>query len=208
MVNAPARCEFAAALRLRSPRRHPLRHDRRRDLARRDHGGDLALLGWQRDLSERRELFIDSSLVSLLGALPHQGPIKGPSRGRDFVNNLRSSYSGTGVFSAVDLVYTRRVALLRSVAKIGSYTAISRIFGFVRDILTRHSGARSPMRSFIAQRHGICSRPLPRAFVLSAFAAWPPAKTSAVFAEEARGAARSFWASSSWARSSCPSSWT
>ena len=46
------------------------------------------------------------------------------------------------------------MALLRSIATVGSYTAISRVFGFVRDILTAAILGAGPVADafFVAQR--------------------------------------------------------
>ena len=60
-----------------------------------------------------------------------------------------------GIFSAADFLYTRPgMALLRSVATVGSYTAMSRVFGFVRDILTAAILGAGPVADafFVAQR--------------------------------------------------------
>jgi len=46
------------------------------------------------------------------------------------------------------------MALLRSVATVGSYTAISRVFGFIRDVLTAAVLGTGPVADafFVAQR--------------------------------------------------------
>src|SRR6516165_7566436 len=46
------------------------------------------------------------------------------------------------------------MALLRSVATVGSYTALSRVFGFVRDVLTAAILGAGPVADafFVAQR--------------------------------------------------------
>jgi putative peptidoglycan lipid II flippase len=59
-----------------------------------------------------------------------------------------------GVSSSVDSLYTHLMALLRSVATVGSYTAISRVFGFMRDVLTAAIIGAGPVADafFVAQR--------------------------------------------------------
>jgi len=46
------------------------------------------------------------------------------------------------------------MALLRSVATVGSYTAVSRVFGFIRDVLTAAILGAGPVADafFVAQR--------------------------------------------------------
>ena len=46
------------------------------------------------------------------------------------------------------------MALLRSVATVGSYTALSRVFGFIRDVLTAAILGAGPVADafFVAQR--------------------------------------------------------
>src|SRR5271169_5158584 len=48
---------------------------------------------------------------------------------------LRST-PGSGIVLPTCSLYTAGMTLLRSVATVGSYTAISRVFGYIRDILT------------------------------------------------------------------------
>ncbi len=51
-------------------------------------------------------------------------------------------------------LHRRRMALLRSVATVGSYTLVSRVFGFIRDILTAAILGAGPVADafFVAQR--------------------------------------------------------
>ena len=83
------------------------------------------------------------------------------------------------------------MALLRSVATIGSYTLVSRVFGFIRDILTAAILGAGPVADafFVAQRLPNLFRSL---FAEGAFsAAFVPLASSAI-AEGGKPAVREF----------------
>src|SRR5258708_32601126 len=83
------------------------------------------------------------------------------------------------------------MALLRSVATVGSYTLLSRVFGFVRDILTAAVLGAGPVADafFVAQRLPNLFRSL---FAEGAFSAAFVPLASAALAEGGKPALRAF----------------
>jgi len=83
------------------------------------------------------------------------------------------------------------MALLRSVATVGSYTLVSRLFGFVRDVLTAAILGAGPVADafFVAQRLPNLFRSL---FAEGAFSAAFVPLASAALAEGGKDAARAF----------------
>ena len=83
------------------------------------------------------------------------------------------------------------MALLRSVATVGSYTLVSRVFGFVRDVLTAAYLGAGPVADafFVAQRLPNLFRSL---FAEGAFSAAFVPLFAGTMAEEGRPAARVF----------------
>jgi putative peptidoglycan lipid II flippase len=98
---------------------------------------------------------------------------------------------GVAVFSAAVFDYTRAMALLRSVATVGSYTLLSRILGFVRDILTAALLGAGPVADafFVAQRLPNLFRSL---FAEGAFSAAFVPLFAGAMAEHGKEAARAF----------------
>ena len=96
-----------------------------------------------------------------------------------------------GVFTAAVFDYTRAMALLRSVATVGSYTLLSRVLGFVRDILTAALLGAGPVADafFVAQRLPNLFRSL---FAEGAFSAAFVPLFSGTMAEHGKEAARAF----------------
>src|SRR5271163_1768716 len=95
------------------------------------------------------------------------------------------------IFTAAVFDYTRAMTLLRSVATVGSYTLLSRVMGFVRDILTAALLGAGPVADafFVAQRLPNLFRSL---FAEGAFsAAFVPLFAGAI-AEHGKEAARAF----------------
>src|SRR3954462_9732313 len=83
------------------------------------------------------------------------------------------------------------MALLRSVATVGSYTMVSRLFGFVRDVLTAAILGAGPVADafFVAQRLPNLFRSL---FAEGAFSAAFVPLASAALAEGGKPAVRAF----------------
>src|SRR6266571_3699066 len=83
------------------------------------------------------------------------------------------------------------MALLRSVATVGSYTLVSRIFGFVRDVLTAAILGAGPVADafFVAQRLPNLFRSL---FAEGAFSAAFVPLAAGALAEGGRNAVRAF----------------
>ena len=83
------------------------------------------------------------------------------------------------------------MALLRSVATVGSFTLVSRVFGFIRDILTAAILGAGPVADafFVAQRLPNLFRSL---FAEGAFSAAFVPLASAALAEGGKPAARAF----------------
>ena len=83
------------------------------------------------------------------------------------------------------------MALLRSVATVGSFTLVSRVFGFIRDILTAAILGAGPVADafFVAQRLPNLFRSL---FAEGAFSAAFVPLASASLAEGGKPAARAF----------------
>src|SRR6266436_4190613 len=93
-----------------------------------------------------------STIYLILRALPADAG--GASR-RTRAVDAAANWGTTGHFLAAAFALHRRdMALLRSVATVGSYTLVSRIFGFVRDILTAAVLGAGPVADafFVAQR--------------------------------------------------------
>src|SRR5437879_8590809 len=83
------------------------------------------------------------------------------------------------------------MALLRSVATVGSYTLLSRVFGFVRDVLTAAILGAGPVADafFVAQRLPNLVRSL---FAEGAFGAAFVPRFAGTMAEHGKEAARVF----------------
>src|SRR5689334_9263585 len=83
------------------------------------------------------------------------------------------------------------MALLRSVATVGSYTLLSRVFGFIRDVLTAAILGAGPVADafFVAQRLPNLFRSL---FAEGAFSAAFVPLASAALADGGKPAAREF----------------
>src|SRR5499427_10553331 len=83
------------------------------------------------------------------------------------------------------------MALLRSVATVGSYTLLSRVFGFVRDVLTAAILGAGPVADafFVAQRLPNLFRSL---FAEGAFSAAFVPLASAALAEGGKPAVKAF----------------
>jgi putative peptidoglycan lipid II flippase len=92
---------------------------------------------------------------------------------------------------ALIFLYTDRMALLRSVATVGSYTLVSRVLGFIRDILTAAILGTGPVADafFVAQRLPNLFRSL---FAEGAFSAAFVPLASGALAEGGKPAARDF----------------
>src|SRR5208282_1448550 len=88
-------------------------------------------------------------------------------------------------------LYTAGMALLRSVATVGSYTLVSRVFGFVRDILTAAILGAGPVADafFVAQRLPNLFRSL---FAEGAFSAAFVPLVSGALSEGGKPAGRAF----------------
>src|SRR5271166_6100896 len=103
---------------------------------------------------------------------------------------LRST-PGSGIVLPTCSLYTAGMTLLRSVATVGSYTAISRVFGFIRDILTAAILGAGPVADafFVAQRLPNLFRSL---FAEGAFSAAFVPLFAGTMAEQGKEAARIF----------------
>ena len=103
----------------------------------------------------------------------------------------QQSEGGVDVFSATVFDYTRAMALLRSVATVGSFTLLSRVLGFVRDVLTAALLGAGPVADafFVAQRLPNLFRSL---FAEGAFSAAFVPLFAGAMAEHGREAARAF----------------
>src|SRR5207245_6313995 len=88
-------------------------------------------------------------------------------------------------------LHRRCMALLRSVATVGSYTLVSRVFGFIRDILTAAILGAGPVADafFVAQRLPNLFRSL---FAEGAFSAAFVPLASGALAEGGKPAVRAF----------------
>ena len=95
------------------------------------------------------------------------------------------------IFTAAVFDYTRAMTLLRSVATVGSYTLLSRVMGFVRDILTAALLGAGPVADafFVAQRLPNLFRSL---FAEGAFSAAFVPLFAGTIAEQGKEAARAF----------------
>src|SRR6266436_1233365 len=130
-----------------------------------------------------------STIYLILRALPADAG--GASR-RTRAVDAAANWGTTGHFLAAAFALHRRdMALLRSVATVGSYTLVSRIFGFVRDILTAAVLGAGPVADafFVAQRLPNLFRSL---FAEGAFSAAFVPLASAALAEGGKPALRAF----------------
>jgi putative peptidoglycan lipid II flippase len=105
--------------------------------------------------------------------------------------NSKRNVGDASVFSGPVFDYTRAMALLRSVATVGSYTLLSRVLGFVRDILTAALLGAGPVADafFVAQRLPNLFRSL---FAEGAFSAAFVPLFAGAMAEHGKEAARAF----------------